>query len=209
MPTKSLDDCLTGRTVTSPEGVECSIIDVSKLDFGNDDEAAWGKKTRPIKAWIARPGEKVATALAQGTESYYECAGGEVVFENELPHGLKDIYVPRSPTGESTGAALLKRDYLPVDHGLNGEHGCFAPNSKPVKILHEIINRPACIVDCWGPGKHAYFYPGATLKIADGRVTGIDKDAFDFTWSITDREGVILDARRNDTPRDAPRPGPA
>ena len=36
---------------------------------------------------------------------------------------------------------------------------------------------------------------GATLKSEKGRVTGIDKAAFDETWSITDETGRIQNER--------------
>ena len=58
--------------------------------------------------------------------------------------------------------------------------------------MPEIIIIPTCIKDAWGVGAHQFLFKGATLKkdLKSGKVTGIDKFAFDETWEIIEPKKI-------------------
>ena len=178
--------------IDNGNGVLCQVIDIAKVaEVFETDEIKWGKKTKPILIRTAKAGEVIETVVS-AKESHYVCTGGEAIFINELEGGKLDIFVPRTPENVPSGWDILSKRYEVI--GPNDEKGgtYYRPIFAPCKLLHETIGSNSCVMNCWGEGNHAFLYEGATLKQeADGRITGIDKLAFDQTWSITNKLGKI------------------
>lgn len=51
---------------------------------------------------------------------------------------------------------------------------------------------PIRILNPWGEGSTQDLPAGSTLKLDGEKVTGIEKDAFEKTWSKTNRMGRII-----------------
>ncbi len=132
----------------------------------------------------ANGGELIETKNSdKQVESTYVAQDGDAIFIN--PHNPEDMYVPADTDGtrwkfkdiEKKGYKITREDQE------NGE--VLVKSTDRVKILHEAIQEPSCIKNAWGNGQHQFLFVGATLKQGDnGRVTGIDKEAFDATWEI-------------------------
>ena len=172
----------TGEIITSPDGEDCAVLDTSKVDFSR---AAQGRKAAKTLVREAKGGEEIHTRNSEGKiESTYTAQKGDAIFINL--HNFDDVYVPGDKDGSRWQFSELEaRGYEVVgDDPENG--GVRVKNTTTAPILHEIIERPTCLKDSWGPGNHAFLYAGATLKDnGGGRITGIDKEAFDNTWEIT------------------------
>ncbi len=184
----------TGETIKHSDGIDYAVIDTSKLNF-EAPEAVFGKKTKPTLIRIAKVGEEVVTSPGKVEESRITAKGGEYIFINQLPGGKEDAFIPRDGAGVANGEQVLAEKYELVGGDVNGEGAFFRPKGTPSKLLHEIITKPTVVKDAWGAGSHQFLGEGATLKSEKGRVTGIDKAAFDETWSITDETGRIQNER--------------
>jgi hypothetical protein len=192
----SIDAAYTGQFVRNSDGQDYEVIDPAKVTF-NGPEAGFGKKTKPTLARIARAGEEVVTNPGSIEESRVTAAGGEAIFINELPGGKRDEYIPRN-NGIANGQQILNERYELIGGDINAEGAYFRPKGAPVQILHEAVIKPTVILDAWGKEQHQFLTNGATLKLQDGRITGIDKAAFDDTWSVTDAGGAkVVDAARS------------
>lgn len=170
----------TDETITSPDGIACRVLDVAQLDFS---AAALGRKSALTLVRCAAGGEEIETKNSQGQiESVYTARAGDAIFINL--HNLDDMYVPANADGTRWQFRdLASKGYDIVgDDDING--GTLIKGNKTAELLHEAIDAPTCIKDAWGQGQHAFLYAGATLKREGGRVTGIDKEAFDNTWEI-------------------------
>lgn len=55
--------------------------------------------------------------------------------------------------------------------------------------MPRVIIIPTCIKDVWGSGRHQFLFEGASLKKnpETKKVTGIDKEAFDNTWEVINK----------------------
>jgi len=181
--------CYSGETIHHTDGIDYAIIDTGKLDFS---KAQFGKKTKPTLVRLAKAGETIVTSPGKAEEIRYSALGGEVVFVNQLPGGVEDSFVPRTPSGQPNGQEVLDKKYELVGGDLCGEGAFFRPKGAPLRILHEVVVRPTVIIDAYGSGNHQFLGEGATLKKeGEKRPSGIDKAAFDETWSITDKTGRI------------------
>lgn len=172
----------TGETIVSPDGDECAVLDTSSIDF---TAAAQGRKAAETLVREAKGGEEIHTRNSEGKiESTYVAQPGDAIFINL--HNFDDIYVPGDDDGTRWQfSELEERGYEIVGEDVEN-NGVRVKNTQTFGILHEAVEKPTCIKDSWGVGNHAYLYKGATLKDnGDGRVTGIDKEAFDNTWEIT------------------------
>lgn len=171
----------TDETIMSPDGVACRVLDTARVDFSG---AATGRKTTETLVRCAQGGEKIETRNTGGKlESVYVAQKGDAVFINL--HNENDIYVPGNPDGTRLQFAALEQNGFKITGDDMARGGVRVRSTAASKILHEAVEEACCIKDSWGPGKHQYLHPGATLKRADdGRVTGIDKSAFDATWEI-------------------------
>lgn len=184
-----------------PNGKSHAVLDVSKSDFLNDPSATYGMKTAPTFAFRAKQGQKVITSQGDNVETSFTCDGGEVIFVNRLPNGQMDIYVPRDGAGNPAGEQILAKDYWPLSGDLDRPAGAlFQPKASPARILFEAVEQPTVIIDAYGPGNHQFLDTGATLKIAGNSVTGINKAAFDATWSVTDENGTVIRPARPPAP---------
>lgn len=169
------------ETLTSPDGTPCRVLDVALLDFSH---AAQGRKAAPTLVRCATGGEHIETKNSEGmVESVYTAQAGDAIFVNL--HNLDDVYVPGNSDGTRWKfAELTGKGYEIVgDDHANG--GTLIKSTKMAALLHEAVRSPTCIKDAWGAGQHQFLYAGATLKSDAGKVTGIDKEAFDQTWEIT------------------------
>ena len=134
---------------------------------------------------------EIVTSPGKVEESRVTAKGGEYIFINQLPGGKEDAFIPRDSSGIANGAQILADKYELVGGNINAEGAFYRPKGVPSKLLHEAISKPTVIKDAWGPGSHQFLAEGATLKSENGRVTGIDKAAFDETWSLTDKIGRL------------------
>lgn len=176
-----IDNSYTGQKIRHSDGVDYAVIDTSKLDF---TEATLGKKTKDTLVKAAAPGEVIVTNPGTTEESHVTAKGGELIFINELPGGKKDRYIPRAPDGTPNGQNILSEAYELVSGDVNRAGAYYRPKGPPSQILHEAVSRPSVILEAWGPGSHQFLTKGATLKLDNGRVTGIDKNALNETWSV-------------------------
>lgn len=175
--------------ITSPDGIECKVLDESKIDFSNSCK---GRKNKETLIFRANGNEKIETINSDGNvESTYVTNPGDAIFYNNK----KDIYVPR----DSNGIAW-QFDKI-IDYGYEITEGPYQINNNTaIKVkstsiaylLPEIIIIPTCIKDAWGVGAHQFLFKGATLKkdLKSGKVTGIDKFAFDETWEIIEPKKI-------------------
>lgn len=181
----------SNETLTSPDGIECRVLEASRVNF---DNAARGRKSTETLVRCAEGGEDITTRNTEGKiENTYIAKKGDAIFINL--HNHNDIYVPGNPDGSRWQfSELAAKGYVITGEDMeNG--GVRVKNGATFKILPEAIESPSCIKDAWGAGHHQYLYPGATLKLNDnGLVTGIDKSAFDATWEITTPAKTALPA---------------
>jgi hypothetical protein len=189
----------TPETILHTDGIAYAVLDCAKLDFSGRD-VKFGKKTKPTLVRIAKKGEVIITQPGTVEESRIEATGGELVFTNYLPGDVEDVFIPRDAHGNPNGREILSERYRMIGGNILGEGGLFQPRNAPFKLLHEAITEPTCIKDAWGPGNHQFLGKGATLKLDGTRVTGIDKAAFDETWSITNARGQIRGTRAGKSP---------
>lgn len=183
----------TKETLHHPNGQSYAVINTKALDFTGPD-AGFGRKTRPIKVKIAKPGEMIYTQPDGHDETpAYVATGGECIFINDTPDGAVDTFVPRDAAGTPIGFAILEAGYTLIGGDIHGDGAFYRPVMKQVPILHEAIDRPSVIKNAYGEGQHAFLNEGATLKLDNGNVSGIAKAAFDFTWVRTDAQGRNLD----------------
>ena len=160
--------------------ISSKVLDVTQFDFSNSVTA----RKKPTLVRKAMGGEKIETRNKKGEiESVDEASPGEAIFINM--HNENDMYVPADSDGTrwqfdelqskgyETQGEDLKRDAVIVQ------------NIESFKILPNAIQEPSCIQNAWGEGEHQFLFAGAALKQdKNGRITGIDKDAFDQTWDI-------------------------
>ena len=186
-PKKEKDDKMrlryTDEKIISPDGIECQVLDTVNTDFTDTPIGRKGVETIVLKA---KGNETINTINALGLiESTYITKPGEAIFYNNE----KDIYVPRDGNGNSRMFDNLEK----YDFEVTTEPFTFGDNiavkvksTKKAYLLQEIIEIPTCIKDAWGPGAHQFLFQGATLKkdVSSGKVTGIEKEAFDKTWEI-------------------------
>ena len=180
----------TSETIVSPDGIECKVLDTSKVDFS---EAMEGRKSKETIVLKANGGEKIDTINSEGKiESTYITKPGESIFYNNE----KDIYVPRDGNGNAWlfdkitdyGYEITEEPYQ-----FNDNTAIKVKSTNKAKVLPEIITIPTCIKDAWGEGAHQFLFEGATIKqdLLTGKVTGIDKEAFDQTWEILSNDKTI------------------
>ena len=190
-----LSSCYTENFIEQ-NGLRYQVLATKRVNFGDDGSCSYGKKTSSTKVWRAAPGDVIVTDH-NGTEETppYTAEGGEVVFCNELPNNRLDVYVPRDQKGVPNGDRILETAYTLISSDLNEGEAYYVPNSTPVKVAAG-IDRLTCLENAYGEGNHQFLKDGDILKQdASSRVTGIDREAFNFTWSLTDRNGVPLDTR--------------
>lgn len=174
------------------DGVTYHLVDAHKLvglfaELGTQVE--YGKKTARTRAYIASPGEEIITQHSSGLEtSPYIARGGEVVFDN----GGGDKFVPRDDKGQSNGGQLLQAKYELTQGSLATGDAEYIPVSTPSKLLIGINSEPIRIMNPWGVDSTQDLPAGSTLKLDGDKVTGIEKAAFEKTWSRTDEAGNIL-----------------
>lgn len=171
----------TAETLASPDGIACRVLDSTNVDFS---AAVMGRKSAETLVRCAKGGEFIQTKNAKGEiETEYTAQKGDAIFVNL--HNMDDIYVPGNGDGTRWQfSALSAKGYIVVaqEDALGGTR---VKNGASFRILHEAVQEPSCIKDAWGQGQHQFFFKGATLKLNDdGRVTAIDKSAFDATWEI-------------------------
>ena len=181
--------------IDNPDGIACQVLDEEAVDFSF---AVVGRKVAETLVRRAQGGEDIETKNSEGQiESVYVAQEGDAIFVNL--HNMDDIYVPGNKDGSRWQYDELESKGYEIvgDDKQNG--GIRVKNTATSRLLVETVIEPTCIKDAWGEGQHAFFFTGATLKLNDnGRVTGIDKEAFDATWEI------ITDNPQGSAP--APRP---
>lgn len=195
------DQAFTGETIRHTDGRDYAVIDPSHLDFHGPD-AVWGKKVAPTLVRVAKPGETIINRPGQADEmAPYIALGGEIVLTNILAHGQSDSYIVRHNDGTPAGMDELERRYAYIGGDIHGEGAFYHPTMKAVPLLHQAVDRPICLRDQYGQGRHAFYDEGDTLKLENGKVHGIDQSAFIQTWKLTDPLGRALDAAKREQGR--------
>ena len=180
----------TSEIIKSPDGIDCKVLDTSSVDFSKALEGRKSKETIILKA---NGNEKIDTINSEGKiESTYITNPGEAIFYNNE----KDIYVPRDSDGNAWKFDKITEygyEITQEPYQFNSNTAIKVKSTNKAKVLPEIIVIPTCIKDAWGEGAHQFLFEGATLKKdpSNGKVTGIDKEAFDQTWEILKEEKNI------------------
>lgn len=170
-------DYFTGEIIVF-NNIKFKVLDVLKLNFKN---ANIGIKSAKTKVKRAKGGEKIETINENGKIEGVEIAKeGDAIFCNND----KDIYIPHESNSESWKFdEIEKHGYKIIEK--QDEYIIIQSNNEAL-LLFDIITCPTCIKNAWGEGKHQYLYEGAVLKkdLKSGKVTGIDKNAFEKTWEV-------------------------
>ena len=79
-----------------------------------------------------------------------------------------------------------------MNYGIKNNTAIKVKSTSIAYLLPEISIIPTCIKDAWGVGAHQFLFEGATLKkdLKTGKVTGIDKVAFNETWEIIEQKTI-------------------
>jgi len=171
----------SSEIINNPEGIPCTVLDVTSVDFTQSVE---GRKATETLVRRAKGGERIETKNSEGkVESIYTAQLGDAIFINL--HNPDDIYVP----SDTDGTRWQFDGVLEKGYEVSGEDkektGILVKSTTVSKLLHEAVKEPTCIKDAWGSGQHQFLFEGATLKQSNNRkVTGIDKEAFDATWEL-------------------------
>lgn len=171
----------TDEIICNENGIECKVLDVSKVDFSN---VCVGRKKTETLILKANGNETINTTNSEGLiESTYITKPGDAIFVNNE----KDIYVPRDSLGNAWQFDSIESYGYEITSDVfsyNGNAAFKVKSTKLANLLPEVISIPTCIKDAWGQGAHQFLFEGATLKmdIESGKITGIDKGAFDETW---------------------------
>ena len=169
----------TGETISGPDGKLFPVLNEPAVDF---KAAAEGRKSAETYVLRAQGGEAIETKNTTGQKEngdVHIAKSGDAIFQNL--HNPDDRYVPNNSLKfdalEQSGYEIVRKE---------AEDRVFIKSKTKSKILVEAVSEPICIKDAWGAGQHQFLYPGATLKLNDnGKVTGIDKSAFDATWEVS------------------------
>lgn len=177
--------------IKNEDGIECQVLDTTKVDFST---SCVGRKKKETLILKANGDEKIETINSEGlVESTYITNPGDAIFVNSE----KDSYVPRDTNGNAWQFDSIESYGYEITSDIFYHNGNEAINVKSTKLsslLPEIITIPTCIKDAWGQGAHQFLFNGATLKkdTDSGKVTGIDKGAFDETWEILENKAKTL-----------------
>lgn len=191
------EQAYTDETERHEDGLDYVVIDTSKLDFTGPN-ATWGKKVAPTRVRLGRKDDVIETRHGNFVETppYTVQKDGELIFINPKPDGSLDIYAP------TDAQEVLARDYKFIGGDVRSEDGAtYLPTGRPVRLLKEAVDRRSVVRDAHAPGRHAFLRPGDTLKLDDGRVTGIERRMFKLTWVETDADGNELKKKTNDRNR--------
>jgi len=179
------------KGIVDKDGKTFHLVDTNELKIlfsTMSDKVKLGKKFKETFVYIAQKGEIISTEHNSVEEARYEAKGGEIVFDN----GGGDKFVPRDNAGESNGKIILNEKYQLVSGSLEEGNAKFIPSSPPSKILVGINKDYIRILNPWGENSTQDLPPNSVLKLNGEKVTGIEKDAFEKTWKITDKLGNPL-----------------
>ena len=165
------------KQIITFDNINFKVLDVENINFS---QAKVGVKKQLTKVVCAKGGEKIVTKNNKAEiENITIAQTGDAIFCNNK----NDKYIP------STNGKTWKFDSL-QSYGyeiVKTLKNCvYVKSTNKALLLVEIINQPSCIQNAFGNNKHQFLYKGATLKkdIKTGKVTGIDKHAFDTTWEV-------------------------
>ena len=157
----------------------CQNLILEKTDFS---KAIEGYKSSPTLVYKAIGGEIVETVNLSGMVKICCIANpGEVIMQNI--HNDNDRYIAYDKKrGRWQYEEMMSRKDLTFS--FYGGNTYLIKNQKCL-VLHEVIDRNTCILNLFGENMHQFIYDGASLILRpDGCINGIDKDAFNATWSL-------------------------
>ncbi len=200
--------------MTNEHGTQCRIIDVENTDFSN---AQSGRKKTLTMVIEAQGGEHTAQIFADAKETQwpYTAQEGDAIFVQGdtsacleyiktgvvgEKHGPIDVYVPDNAKLSPTGRVQFK-DLYEEGHEIQPEDaknsGIFVKsNNTSAKILHEANKVWACIK--YEGEQIKFFPPNSSFKLLDGKVSGINQEAFDSTWELFPNTNPTNQQRTND-----------
>lgn len=174
------------QTVLSPDKTPCKVLNVMLLSFA---KAPIGRKSSTTLVKRAQHNEKIVTYNNNGQiESVAYSNKGDAIFENSPT----DRYIPRDSDGNPFKFECVEKYGYQITE--QGSNYCLVKSKKYAKLLVGCIKEPTCILNAFGTGSHQFLFEGATLKqdISSGKVTGIDKQAFETTWEICNQEHQLF-----------------
>jgi len=200
--------------MTNENGIKCRIIDVENTDFS---KAQRGRKATLTMVIEAQGGEHTAQIFANAKETQwpYTAQKGDAIFvQGDIPaclkyietgvveekHGPIDVYVPDNAKLSKTGRVQFKDLYeeghelQPID---TNKSGTFVKSrNTDAKILHEANKVWACIA--YPDDQVKFFPPNSSFKLLDGKVSGINQEAFDTTWELLPTSQPTVNHHTND-----------
>ena len=172
------------ETIQSPDEIECGVLDA--LNVNLNKASTRGRKKAETLVKEAQGGEEIVTRNKEGQiESTYTAQKGDAIFVNL--HNTDDVYVPGNADGSRWQFSELQQRGYDIIRNHPETSGVIVKSAQTFKLFTNAVEKPTCIKDAWAPGQHQFLFTGATLKFQDnGRVTGIDMEAFDATWETFD-----------------------
>ncbi len=184
--------------MTNEDGIKCRIIDVENTDFAN---ASQGRKSSTTLVIEAQGGESTAQIFenAKETQWPYTAQKGDAIFvQGDIPaclkfmkaaqidnkHGAIDIYVPDNAQHSDTGRLQFK-DLETEGYAIQPAESARAETyvkSPSALILPQANKVWACIA--YPDEQVKFFPPNSSFKLLEGKVSGINSEAFDATWEL-------------------------
>ncbi len=170
----------TGEVINF-DGKDFKVIDTSKLDFS---KAKLGVKASLTKIVVAKNDEIIETKNNKGeVETIHKVKKGEIIFCNNDD----DRYCPCYDNGNGWKLEdIEKNGYVFVE---NKDDCIMIRSNNKALLLVEFIQENSCIKDAFGEGQHQFLYKGEKKKkdLKTEKITGIDKIAFENTWTILEK----------------------
>ena len=160
------------------QGENFAVIDTGSIDFS---KAQIGVKNKITKVVLAKGGEKITTKNGNGEiESVVVAISGDAIFCNSE----NDMYIPTSSDGTHYKYDNIETYGYTIQE--KGDDYVFVRSNNKALLLVGCIEKNSAIKNAFGNGVHQFLYKGATLKkdLKTGTITGIDKQAFETTWTI-------------------------
>lgn len=178
----------TGKYIEK-DGKHFSVLNVNESGY-DFKYAKLGIKSKITKVLLAKGGEKITTTNSKGeVETTVVAEKGDAIFYNNE----HDKYIPADSNGNHWKFAEIENHGYSIVESGDGFVN-IKSNNKGF-LLVGAVDKPCVIENAFGEGQHQFLYPGATLKmdVNTGKITGIDKEAFENTWEVLPEEEYKMD----------------
>lgn len=195
----------TGGSLTNEQGHKCLILDTKNIDFST---APSGRKKVVTMVAEAQGGENTAQIFknAKETQCPYTAEKGDAIFvqgditaclkymatgELDDEHGSIDVYVPDNAELSETGRLQFKdleAEGYEIQSPNRKNPGTFV-KSPSALILPEANSDWVCIA--YESDQVKFFPPRSSFKLLEGKVSGINPEAFAETWEIATKSNKV------------------